>query len=104
MPLTPLRNTSLKLLLNHFMTGFGEAEGVHVDAEARRITASLRLAGEPDLIEVSALRYRIETDGLVIEVFGCERAWLQTVLNRYLAGRVIPVPAGVGMMALNALL
>lgn len=104
MPLTPLRNTSLKLLLNHFMTGMGEVDAVHVDAEARRITASIRLNGEDAALEVSALRYRIENDGLVIEVFACERPWLQTILNRFLAGRVIPVPAGIGMMALNALL
>lgn len=104
MPLSLIKNTSARLFINHFMAEFGEVTELAIDSDDRSITARIALRGEVLPVEVRAVRYRIEEDGLVIEQFACERDWIATVLNRFLAGHKLTVPKGVGMFALNAML
>jgi hypothetical protein len=95
---------SVKAFINAKIEKFGAVTWLEIDRDHKTIAADLALKGEAAPIWIKASSYQVsERDGqtyFTVRGLEASREWVGAVLNEYLAGREIRVPA----MAAKALL
>lgn len=83
--------------VNGRISRYGQLTEFRIDSAQRRMDATCQLHGEPAPITVAVERYSIhESDGrkfLEIHACRCARPWLQAVLDDFVRGRRIELPA-----------
>ncbi len=84
-----LKIAAAKSALNKFLEGIGEVQELAIDKSAKTISAHVVLRGEALPLRIKILNYRLEAEGIVLTQFVCDREWLETSLNRFLAGKEI---------------
>lgn len=87
---------SLLLLLRPRFERYGEIRHLRVDTQERRLSAELRLRGDPIPIEVSQARYRVESTaaGSVLTFFDVRtsKEWLQHLIEDRFPEVTVPLP------------
>lgn len=103
MPINALRAAGARLFLNKYFEDIGEVVDVRIDARANlaELLVQLRGEGAPVRLEVD---YRVESEHFVTVHFRCEREWIATLLNRFLAGHRFDVDNSVVQVLLGILL
>ncbi len=88
-----------KTMVNQQIEKFGQVTELHIDSQARTVSAQLALNGEPATIEIQAGQFEvIQENGqsfISFRNFRASREWLGGLLNQYIAGRRFPVPEAV---------
>jgi hypothetical protein len=83
--------------VNGRISRYGQLTDFRIDSARRRMEATCALHGEPQPITVTIERYTIhETGGqkfIEIQSCRCVRPWLQHLLEDYVQGRRIELPA-----------
>lgn len=102
-PLDAIRSLGAKMFLNKYFEDFGEVVQVDIDPKANLAVLLAALKGEPAPVRLE-VDYRVDPDAFVVVHFRCERAWIASALNRFLAGRRFDVSSSFTQAALNILL
>ncbi len=88
-----------KAFINRKIQSFGEVTHLQIDARAKTILLQAMLKGEASAVVVKVLRYEIisapEATYLQLGAFEASREWISAVLNQYVTGLRLPVPASV---------
>lgn len=83
--------------VNGRISRYGQLQDFRLDSTQRRMEATCVLHGEPAPITVTVERYRIHESGgrkfIEIESCRCARPWLQALLDDFVRGRKIELPA-----------
>lgn len=83
--------------VNGRITRYGQVTNFRIDSSNRRMEGSCVLHGEPEPITVTVERYAIHENGgrkfIEIQACRCARPWLQHLLEDYVQGRRIELPA-----------
>lgn len=102
-PLDTLRSLGAKMFLNKYFEDFGEVTQVDIDPRANQAVLWAALHGEPAPVRLE-VGYRVEQEALVVVHFRCEREWIASALNRFLAGKRFDIGNGFAQAALGILL
>lgn len=103
MPLNFLRSVGSRVFLNKFFEGFGEVLDVSIDPKTNVASLLVMLNGESAPLRLE-VEYRVEPEHFVTVYFRCEREWIATLLNRFLAGHRFEVDNGMAQTLLGMLL
>lgn len=87
------------MLLRPRLERYGELRSLSLDTTEKRVSAELRLLGDPVPIEISEARYRIEPreDACVLTFFDVRttKPWLQNLIDDRFPQISVPLPAYV---------
>ena len=85
-----------KALVNKFIARYGRLESLDLDTAKKKIELSLRLKGEKESLMVLVDRYtlvdRMGKSFVGLEGVRTSRTWLNTILNKYISGRMFEIP------------
>jgi hypothetical protein len=88
-----------KVYVNQKIQNFGTVTNLQIDSRAKTILLETSLKGEAAPVFVKVLNYEVvsaaDSTYLVCGRFEASREWITAVLNEYVAGERIPVPANV---------
>ena len=87
-----LKNNAAKLAVNQFIKGIASVRELDIDKTQHTIAAQVELAGETQATRIEAIGYQLGPDYITIAHFVCDRLWIETALNQYLAGKKITIP------------
>ena len=95
--------SAAKSMFETHLARYGELERFQWDREGRRMRMILCPAGEPDAtLEVRILRYRVEKEAgkvfLVAEEVMSSRPWVKALLEDFVKGTRLELPAGMEMV------
>jgi hypothetical protein len=99
-----MKMAGIKQVINKYIEGIGQVRDIDIDRTGKRIELILELEGEDVFVKVIADGYQLEREGLTFHSFKCDKTWIETVLNKFLAGRTIDVPEGLAYTAIKAVL
>lgn len=99
-----MKMAGIKQVANRYLDGIGLVRDLEIDQAGKRIALVLELDGEDVFVKVIAEGYHLGKDGITFHAFKCDKIWIETLLNRFLAGRRIDVPEGLAYTALKAVL
>ena len=81
------------------LTRYGELEQLTVHSSAKRLSAVIRLHGEPSPLIISEARYDIQRQGddafLVLHSVKASRDWVQNLLDDHLHKLPLKIPASL---------
>lgn len=103
MPFSLLRSVGGRVFLNKLFDGFGEVLDVSIDPKTNMANLLVMLRGESAPLRLE-VEYRVEPEHFVTVYFRCEREWIATLLNRFLAGHRFEVDNSVAQALLGMLL
>jgi len=100
-----LASRAAKSMLAGRMERYGQLTELRIRSKEKMLLVQVLLAGEAEEIRIEVGRYRITpAEGgkiaLVIESITASREWLQLLLEDFVVGQAIPIPA-VAAMALG---
>ena len=88
-----------KAFINRKIESFGEVTHLQIDPRGKIILLQATLKGETSPVVVKVLRYEVisapEATYLQLGEFDASREWITAVLNQYVTGLRLPVPASV---------
>jgi len=90
-----LKNNAAKLAVNQFIKGIASVRELDIDKTNHAVVAQVDLAGEALPVRIEAAGYQLAPDHVTIAHFVCDRLWIETALNQYLAGKKIALPEKV---------
>lgn len=101
MVMDSLKQAGVKMALNRYLEDFGEIRQIDINPEAEHISMEATLKGDVQLLHLE-LDYHLKAEALELRKFQCDRAWIENALNRYAAGRTIPLRNGAveGMLTM----
>jgi hypothetical protein len=83
--------------LNERLSRYGKVERLKIDSQQKQMEIVCLLDGEPTPISVQVGNYVVESEGpkrfLRISRCTCSRPWLQNLLNDFVDGRRVELPA-----------
>ena len=92
----------LKKFVNEKFGEYGEIQDADVDTGSRKVNLKVLLKGEQFPVTASIDRYDIEREGedvyIKLLAFSASRAWLSTILNKFLIGKRFKLPSAVAGM------
>ena len=90
-------SASTKFLINQMIGEYGKMININIDHKTKSITASVLLKGESKPIEVKINKYKIIKEGstarIIVEDANSDRAWINALLQNFVVGKSIKVPA-----------
>ena len=100
-----LASRAAKSLLAGRIERYGQLNDLRIRSKEKMLLLEVMLTGEADEITIIVDRYRVvPAEGgkiaIVIEAITASREWLQLVLEDFIVGQAIPIPA-VAAMALG---
>jgi len=88
-----------KAYLNQKIQSFGKVTNLQIDSQGKTIVLEASLKGEAAPVFVKVVNYEVvSAPGATYLVFGrfdASREWLTALLNEYVAGQRLPVPASL---------
>lgn len=103
MPLNAIRSIGARMFLNKYFADVGEVvEASFVPSENKALLL-VALHGEPERVWLE-LDYRLEREHFVLVHFRCQRPWMESLLNRYVAGLRLEVDSSFAQSVLGFLL
>jgi len=99
-----MKMVGIKKVANNYLAGIGQIRDIAIDQISKKIALVLELDGEDVFVKVLADGYHLGKEGITFHAFSCDKPWMETVLNRYLAGRRINVPDGLAYVAIKTVL
>jgi hypothetical protein len=90
-----LKNNAAKIAVNQFIKGIASVRELDIDKSTQIVVAQVDLAGEALPVRIEAAGYQLGPDHVTIAHFVCDRLWIETALNQYLAGKKIAIPEKV---------
>lgn len=103
MPLDTLKAAGVKMALNRYLDDIGEISDIDIDPDSGHVTMLAALKGDIQQVKLE-MDYHLDPDALVLECFHCDRPWIENALNRYAAGRRVPLGNGFVQSALRQVL
>jgi hypothetical protein len=86
-----------KTAINTQIKEFGRMLKFDLDSKTKSITLEVMLEGEKEPLEVEVSRYELEEENgkYLLKLYGVKtsRAWINTLVARYLEGRKFDIPA-----------
>jgi hypothetical protein len=86
-----------KTAINTQIKEFGRMLKFDLDSKTKSITLEVMLEGEKEPLEVEVSRYELEEENgkYLLKLYGVKtsRAWINTLVARYLEGREFDIPA-----------
>lgn len=98
-----LKEAGVRMALNRYLQDIGEIQQISIDPESEHITMEAVLKGDIQQVHLE-LDYHLEPEALELREFHCDRAWIETALNRYAAGKRIGLKSGAVEGVVNLLL
>ena len=93
---------AVRRAINKKLGRIGEMTHLDIDTKKRSIRVRLELAGDKEPVEVAIGSYSIEGKGisasLIVEAATASRKWLDVVLQEFVVGRKLPLPAKVAQI------
>jgi len=96
---------ALREYLRHRIKEYGVVERVVIDAKKRMIHIELLPKGEERPISVTVEGFSVHREGeeylLSLHRITASREWLERLLQNFVAGRPLPIPAPLGKLLLS---
>ncbi|NLP11320.1 hypothetical protein GX408_13070 [bacterium] len=90
-----MKIAAAKMALNQFIDGIGTVQDLQMDKSTNSIVARVSMEGEIEPISIRAIGLVLGTDHLAVSHFVCNKPWVETALNRFLAGKEIKISEAV---------
>lgn len=103
MSLDTLKSAGVRMALNRYLEDIGEISTIDIDPDSGRVSMQASLKGDIQQVKLE-LDYHLDPDALVLETFHCDREWIESALNRYAAGKSIPLKNPLVQSALRQVL
>lgn len=103
MPLDTLKQAGVRMALNRYLEDIGEISDITIDPDGGHVSMLASLKGDIQQVKLE-LDYHLDPDALVLETFHCDRPWIENALNRYAAGKSIPLRSSLVQTALRQVL
>jgi hypothetical protein len=98
-----LKTAGVKMALNRYLEDIGEINDIDINPDSGRISMLASLKGDIQQVKLE-MDYHLDPDALVMEGFHCDRAWIENALNRYAAGKSVPLRNSLVQTALRQVL
>ena len=99
-----MKMAGIKQVANKYLEGIGQVRDIDIDQASKKIALILELDGEDVFVQVIADGYHLGKEGITFHKFNCDKPWMETLLNRFLANRRIDVPEGLAYVAMKSVL
>ncbi|MDF2447275.1 MAG: hypothetical protein K0S46_2511 [Moraxellaceae bacterium] len=103
MSLDTLKSAGVKMALNRYLEDIGEISDIDINPDSGRVSMLASLKGDIQQVKLE-MDYHLDPDALVLETFHCDRPWIENALNRYAAGKSIPLKNSLVQSALKQVL
>jgi hypothetical protein len=88
--------------LNREFEKYGAVTNLRIDSQRRTIVIEAALKGESSPLEVSVGGYELQDDRgsclIILRDFAASRGWVAAILNEFVAGRPLRIPASLRMV------
>jgi hypothetical protein len=99
-----IKNMAAKVAINKLIDGIAIIQELEINIAEKTIIAQVALSGEEQPIRIQAHGYRLGPDYIVISRFTCDKPWIETALNRFIANREIKIPHDKVMRAIEMIM
>lgn len=84
-----VKGTIVKKVINKFIPAIGAIRDLEIDKSKKRIVAQVDLNGEILPVRIEFVDYNLSTDSVTISQFICDKPWIETTLNKFVAKKKI---------------
>jgi hypothetical protein len=87
-----MKTAAARMFINQYINGIGTVTELTIDKSNKSIVALVEMAGEPAPVRIEASGYILGADHIAISRFICDKPWMETALNRFLASVEFKLP------------
>jgi len=90
-------SNGLRVAINIKLKGQNRMLKLDIDSKMKSLTASIKLEGEDDILDIEIKRYQLEMiDGkymLTIEGLHASKPWIETIARSFVEGKSYEIPS-----------